>query len=203
MATKQPIILTDEIVPPPALIRAGLDALPSIIRAQGERASRRFIEFFTASIRNRNTRMAYARAVKQFFDWCDERRLQLADIEGHQRRYLHRTSWHPGQQADRQAASGRHLPAVRLSHHRRDSGRQPCRFGTGPRYVVKRGKTAVLSSEETRKLLDSIESNTLIGLRDRANRDHGLQLRPGRRHGHHESRRLLPAPQTVVAPLAS
>ena len=61
MATKQPIILTDEIVPPPALIRAGLEALPSIIRAQGERASRRFIEFFTASIRNRNTRMAYAR----------------------------------------------------------------------------------------------------------------------------------------------
>jgi hypothetical protein len=41
VASKQPIILTDEIVPPPALIRAGLDALPSIIRVQGERASRR------------------------------------------------------------------------------------------------------------------------------------------------------------------
>jgi hypothetical protein len=53
---KQPIItLTDEIVPPPALVRAGLDALPAIIRAQGERASRRFIEFFTANIRNRNS----------------------------------------------------------------------------------------------------------------------------------------------------
>jgi integrase/recombinase XerD len=81
MATKQPIILTDEIVPPPALIRAGLDTLPSIIRAQGERASRRFIEFFTANIRNRNTRMAYARAVKQFFDWSEDRRLGLDDIE--------------------------------------------------------------------------------------------------------------------------
>jgi hypothetical protein len=46
VASKQ-AILTDEIVPPPALIRAGLVALPSIIRAQGERASRRFIEFFT------------------------------------------------------------------------------------------------------------------------------------------------------------
>jgi hypothetical protein len=80
VASKQPIILTDEIVPPPALIRAGLDALPSIIRAQGERASRRFIEFFTANIRNRNTRMAYARAVKQFFDWCDRRRLQFEQI---------------------------------------------------------------------------------------------------------------------------
>jgi integrase/recombinase XerD len=68
-------------VPPPALVRAGLEALPAIFRAQGERASHRFIEFFTASIRNRNTRMAYARAVKQFFDWCDERRLQLRDIE--------------------------------------------------------------------------------------------------------------------------
>jgi hypothetical protein len=48
---KQPVItLTDEIVPPPALVRAGLDALPAIIAAQGERAIRRFIEFFTANI---------------------------------------------------------------------------------------------------------------------------------------------------------
>jgi hypothetical protein len=81
VASRQPIVLTDEIVPPPALVRAGLDALPSIIRAQGERASRRFIEFFTANIRNRNTRVAYARAVKQFFDWCDKRKLELREIE--------------------------------------------------------------------------------------------------------------------------
>jgi integrase/recombinase XerD len=38
----------------------------------------------------------------------------------------------------------------------------------GPKYVVKRGKTPVLSAAEARQLLDSIESNTLIGLRDRA-----------------------------------
>jgi integrase/recombinase XerD len=38
----------------------------------------------------------------------------------------------------------------------------------GPKYVVKRGKTPVLSAEEARKLIDSIESDTLIGLRDRA-----------------------------------
>src|SRR5215470_3092069 len=78
---KEPIILSEEITPPPALVRAGLESLPVIIRAQGERASRRFIEFFTASIRNRNTRMAYARAVKQFFDWCEDHRLGLDDIE--------------------------------------------------------------------------------------------------------------------------
>jgi hypothetical protein len=48
---------------------------------QGESAGRRFIEFFTATIRNRNTRMAYARAVKRFFDWCEDHRLGLEDIE--------------------------------------------------------------------------------------------------------------------------
>jgi hypothetical protein len=55
--------------------------VPLIIRAQGERASRRFIEFLTANIRNRNTRMVYARAVKQVFDWCDKRELELKEIE--------------------------------------------------------------------------------------------------------------------------
>ena len=81
MASKQPILLTDEIIPPPAPIHAGIEALPAVVRARGERASRRFIEFFTASIRNRNTRAAYARAIRQFFDWCERRRLELHDIE--------------------------------------------------------------------------------------------------------------------------
>jgi len=43
------------------LVRACLEALPAIVRVEGERASRRFMEFFTATIRNRNTRLAYAR----------------------------------------------------------------------------------------------------------------------------------------------
>ncbi len=45
---QEPIILTDQIIPPPALVRAGLEMLPAAIRAEGERAGRRFIEFFTA-----------------------------------------------------------------------------------------------------------------------------------------------------------
>jgi site-specific recombinase XerD len=38
----------------------------------------------------------------------------------------------------------------------------------GPRYVVKKGKTPVLLGEEARKLLDTIRTDTLVGLRDRA-----------------------------------
>ena len=165
---KPPILLTDEIVPPPALVRAGLEALPAIIRARGERASRRFIEFFTASIRNRNTRIAYARAVKQFFDWCDERRLKLADIEAISvATYIEQLGTNASKPTVKQ-----HLAAIRqLFDHLTTGGIlevNPAASVRGPRYVVRRGKTPVLSSEEARKLLDSIESNTLIGLRDRA-----------------------------------
>src|SRR5205823_7954482 len=51
--------------------------LPGLIASAGERASRRFIEFFTAEIRNPNTRRAYARAVRDFCRWCEERGLTL------------------------------------------------------------------------------------------------------------------------------
>jgi site-specific recombinase XerD len=42
---------------------------PALIAASGERASYRFLEFFTAQIRNAHTRRAYARAANEFFDW--------------------------------------------------------------------------------------------------------------------------------------
>ena len=38
----------------------------------------------------------------------------------------------------------------------------------GPKHVVKKGKTPVLSAEEARELLDEIDLSTLAGLRDRA-----------------------------------
>jgi hypothetical protein len=41
--------------------------VPAIIADAGEGAAERFIEFFTADIRNPNTRAAYAQAVAQFF----------------------------------------------------------------------------------------------------------------------------------------
>jgi site-specific recombinase XerD len=165
---KPPILLTDEITPPPALVRAGLEALPTVIRAQGERASRRFIEFFTASIRNRNTRMAYARAVRQFFDWCDDRRLKLEDIEAISvATYIEQLGTTASKPTVKQ-----HLAAIRQLFDYLTTGGvlevNPAASVRGPKYVVRRGKTPVLSSEEARKLLDSIESETLIGLRDRA-----------------------------------
>jgi integrase/recombinase XerD len=44
----------------------------------------------------------------------------------------------------------------------------PAHAVRGPKYVVKKGKTPVLSAEEARALLDAIPTDSLIGLRDRA-----------------------------------
>jgi integrase len=38
----------------------------------------------------------------------------------------------------------------------------------GPKHVVKTGKTTVLTGEQARQLLDSIDASTVVGLRDRA-----------------------------------
>ena len=57
-------------IPPRKLSRTGRPQLPTTIAKAGEKAGHRFIEFFTANIRNRNTRLAYARAVGPFFEWC-------------------------------------------------------------------------------------------------------------------------------------
>jgi site-specific recombinase XerC len=44
----------------------------------------------------------------------------------------------------------------------------PAHAVRGPKHVVKRGKTPVLTAEQTRELLDSIDVSTVVGLRDRA-----------------------------------
>src|ERR1700752_3078679 len=54
--------------------------VPDLVAAAGPRATDAYIEFFTATIRNRNTRLAYARACYQFFHWCQENGLTLETV---------------------------------------------------------------------------------------------------------------------------
>jgi hypothetical protein len=44
--------------------------VPAIVAAASDQSARRFLEFFAATIRNKNTRQAYYHAVVQFFAWC-------------------------------------------------------------------------------------------------------------------------------------
>jgi site-specific recombinase XerD len=168
--SQEPILLSDDdmVAAPPALIRAGIDTLPAAITAAGPRTSERFIDFFTANIRNRNTRMAYAFAVRQFFDWCEQRRLALDDIRP-------RTVAAYIEQVGAEAAKPtvkQYLAAIRQLFDYLVTGgilpSNPAGSVRGPKYVVKRGKTPVLSAEQARQLLDSIDATDLSGIRDRA-----------------------------------
>ncbi|MDZ4697862.1 MAG: tyrosine-type recombinase/integrase [Deltaproteobacteria bacterium] len=142
--------------------------LPSIIVRAGDDAVRRFAEFFAATIRNRNTREAYAQAIGQFFGWCEARGMELPTIQpiaiGAYIEHLTRIRSAP--------TVKQHLAAIRMLFDWLVTGHivavNPAWSVKGPRHVVKKGKTPVLIAAKARQLLDSIETNTLIGLRDRA-----------------------------------
>jgi site-specific recombinase XerD len=165
---KTPILLTDEVPAPPALVRLGMDMLPATIGAEHERTQRRFIEFFTANIRNRNTRRAYARAMKQFFDWCEDRQLGLERIDPMAvAAYVEQIGIEMARPSVKQQ-----LAAIRQMFDYLVTGGilavNPAASVRGPKYVVRRGKTPVLSAEQARQLLDCIDTAKLSGLRDRA-----------------------------------
>jgi len=148
---------------------AGSLIVPTMIADAGDHAARRFLEFFAATIRNKNTRMAYYRAVLQFFAWCDRHQLgQLVDIEP-----LHVAAYIEGlQKSFAKPSVKQHLAAIRMLFDWLVTGgvvaTNPAHAVRGPTHVVKRGKTPVLTPEEARALLDSIDTSTLVGLRDRA-----------------------------------
>ena len=58
----------------------GTLVVPALIANLGDDAGWRYVEFFTANIRNPHTRRAYARACSRFFAWCDDCGLTLAAI---------------------------------------------------------------------------------------------------------------------------
>ena len=66
--------MTDQlpaIINPAALTtRSTAHLVPALIADAGEQASWRYVEFFTANIRNPNTRRAYAHAARAFLAWC-------------------------------------------------------------------------------------------------------------------------------------
>jgi integrase/recombinase XerD len=142
--------------------------LPAIIASEGQRASKRFLEFFTANIRNPNTRLSYMRAISPFLAWCEERGLELRQVEPMAvAAYIEQLTKERAPQTVKQ-----HLAAIRMLFDWLVTGQivpfNPAASVRGPRYSIKKGKMPVLSAQETRKLLDSIDTSHVVGLRDRA-----------------------------------
>src|SRR5271157_1720285 len=130
--------------------------LPAVIADAGERAGKRFIEFLTATIRNANTRQAYARAIGDFLVWCEGHRLTLTGIEP-----VHVAAYIEAMTKARSAPTVKqHLAAIRMCFDWLTSGGvmdfNPASSVRGPKHVVKQGKTPVLTAEEAKQLLASI-----------------------------------------------
>ena len=148
--------------------------LPALFAAD-PRTARRIIEFFTANIRNPNTRKAYAKAAGDFAAWCDDRGLyHLRTVQP-----FHIAAYIEELQQRISAPSVKvQLAAIRMLFDWLVLGQivptNPASVVRGPKYVVKKGKTPILSADEARTLLDSIETEhtpgrpRIVGLRDRA-----------------------------------
>jgi site-specific recombinase XerD len=168
-------------------VLVGLDSgriiLPRLIADAGEQAGERYVEFFTAKIRNPNTRRAYGRAVADFCVWCEEKGFRLDQL-----RTMHLAAYAEILTRSYAAPTAKQrLAALRMFFDwlvvGQVVGQNPAAAVRGPKHVVKKGKTPVLTADETRILLDSIPLKigpepepgvedkrppSLIGLRDRA-----------------------------------
>ena len=172
MAVASPDLLEPEFKP----LRAGtsVSTISSLVSLPASftptpAAAKRTLEFFTANIRNPNTRKAYALAIGEFATWSDAHGLHdLGTIEP-----VHIAAYIEQLQARLAAPSVKlQLAALRVLFDWLVVGQilpfNPASSVRGPRHTVRQGKTPVLAAEEARALLDAIDVSTLMGLRDRA-----------------------------------
>ena len=157
------------IIPPTSsLAVSGEIHLPILIADAGEHAERRFIEYFTATIRNPGTRKVYLQAVNQFLEWCQFHDIELTGIQP----VVVATYIEQLTSLKSAPTVKLHLAAIRGLFDYLVTGHlipfNPAAAVKGPKYVIKKGKTPVLESSEARELIQAIDTSTVIGLRDRA-----------------------------------
>jgi len=143
--------------------------VPKLAAAAGEQAGMRFLEFFAANIRNPHTRRAYARAADEFLAWCASAGVpSIGAVQP-----VHVATWIEAGTRELAAPSVKQrLAAIRHLFDWLVTGQvvpvNPAASVRGPRHVVTSGQTPVLDPAEARALLDSIDTSTVVGLRDRA-----------------------------------
>ncbi|MGC4026169.1 MAG: tyrosine-type recombinase/integrase [Mesorhizobium sp.] len=144
--------------------------LPSqIIQNAGSKAEERFIEFFVAQIRNPNTRLAYYRSVLELMNWAES--VGIEDVRLIQP--VHVATWVEDISKRYSVSSVKQkLAAVKMLFDWLVTGQiiptNPANSVKSPRQSIQKGKTPVLDPSEARKLLSSINTQSLVGLRDRA-----------------------------------
>lgn len=124
-------------------------------------------EFFHGVLRNRHTRRAYSRQVELFLAWCADRELPLPRVSpGHAAAWLDTLTGGPSTQRIAMAALRRFF-ALLVTRHA--VLLNPFDSVQGPRRDERReGTTALITPEQVRHLLRTIDLSRPTGLRDQA-----------------------------------
>ena len=149
--------------------------VPHHIAVLGDHATRRFIEFF-ARIGSDNTREAYRRATRRFFEWLESRDVPLKKLRHPVvAAYIHELRDEHGLSP---SSVNQHLTALRglfddlvigevIPFNPTSSVKGP-KLERGASESSRGGKSAALSREDARRMLDAIDVSNVVGLRDRA-----------------------------------
>ena len=146
-------------------------AVPAIVSATGAGASEAYLEYLRDNVQTTNTRDAYGRAIRALDAWAAARNLGSLEVLGPQ--YI--ADYAAGMSDSGSSASSvkQALAAIRglfgrlvtlgvLEH-------DPSRFVRAPKVERRaRGTLDLLAGGDTRALLESFDTSTLWGLRNRA-----------------------------------
>ena len=150
----------------PARREAEVEIVPTLIESAGPAASFAWEEFVYGKLRNGFTRRNYAYAVKRFLASCEHASLELSTISPRDvGLYLDGLPYAP-------ATKKLHLSAVRHFFDqlvvRHVVILNPAASVRSERLQVVEGKTPEITAKQARTLLQTIQTSSQIGLRDRA-----------------------------------
>jgi integrase/recombinase XerD len=150
-----------------ATLPARVTSLPAIIEQVGLPAATAWHDFFSGKLPNAHTRVAYARAIRRFLQWCEARghrdlaRITPGDVGEYFRAH-----------AKSLPTKKQHLSALRrffnLLVERHICILNPAAVTELERYTMVEGKTPEITPKQIRRLFDSIRPDRILGLRDRA-----------------------------------
>ena len=158
-----------ELVPknPDSLAENHLEGtFPAVLVRAGKAACFAADEFFSSRISNPHTRTAYAHQVSRFLAWCEEQGLELRQVTpGQAGRFLDEL---PGAAPTKNQALAalRHFFDVLVARHA--ALLNPFHSVRGVRHPFGEGRTPEATVEQARRLLASIQTDNVYGLRDRA-----------------------------------
>ena len=152
------------------LVRLDVRGLvPPVVSDLGRKAERKFVEFFTAHLRNDHTRRAYAHAAAQLSEWSKVNGLSLAELEPPEAAAYIKTLEIEGKAPT--TIKARLSALSNLCDYLASNGVldwNPFKVVRGPRVSRREGQTPILEPEMVRALLGSFEGGDVVTLRDRA-----------------------------------